>query len=267
MRPVNAQVSQFVVRHTLSGALAGAVVSDPFALAMASYSETGDAQVLTLTGKCGFSLSANRRSIKTEDYPLTSPMFLYLPARRLPKLAREFLTYTRGQTAQGVIRRAGFVDQTPEEIEINAQGDRFANAISVTGEDNGLDQVQRMVDVLSPMKRLTTSFRFEAGSVRLDAQSRSNVAQLATSLEAGRYDARRIMFVGFSDGDGPSAGNRAIALRRAEAVRKAVIAAAETANPERLTLDVDAFGEAMPMACDDSDWGRQVNRRVEVWVR
>jgi len=32
-------------------------------------------------------------------------------------------------------------------------------------------------------------------------------------------------------------------------------------------LDVDAFGETMPMACDDSDWGRQVNRRVEVWVR
>lgn len=267
MRPVEAQVSQFVVRHGLSGALAGAVVSDPFALGMASYSETGNAQVLTLTGNCGFSLSANRRSIKTEDYPLTSPMFLYLPARRLPKLAREFLTYTRGQTAQIVIRRTGFVDQTPEEIEINAQGDRFANAISVVGQDNRLEQLQRMVEGLSPMKRLTTSFRFEAGSVRLDAQSRSNVAQLATSLEAGRYDARRILFVGFSDGDGPSGGNRAIALRRAEAVRKAVIAAAETANPDRITLDTDAFGEAMPMACDDSDWGRQVNRRVEVWVR
>ena len=267
MQPANAQVSPAVTRHTLSGALAGAVMSDPFALGMASFAETGNAQVLTLTGDCGFSLSATRRSIKTEDYPLTSPMFLYLPARRLPKLAREFLTYTRGQTAQIVIRRTGFVDQTPEEIEINAQGDRFANAISVTGDDNRLEQLQRMIEVLSPMKRLTTSFRFEAGSVRLDAQSRSNVEQLATSLEAGQYDARRIIFAGFSDGDGPSAGNRAIAKRRAEAVRKAVIAAAQTANLHRVTLDVDAFGETMPMACDDSDWGRQVNRRVEVWVR
>ena len=117
------------------------------------------------------------------------------------------------------------------------------------------------------MKRLTTSFRFEAGSVRLDAQSRSNVEQLATSLEAGQYDARRIMFVGFSDGVGPSAGNRAIAERRADAVRKAVVATAEIANLDRVTLEMDAFGEALPMACDDSDWGRQVNRRVEVWVR
>jgi phosphate transport system substrate-binding protein len=32
-------------------------------------------------------------------------------------------------------------------------------------------------------------------------------------------------------------------------------------------MAVDAFGEAMPMACDDTAWGRQVNRRVEVWVR
>ena len=74
-------------------------------------------------------------------------------------------------------------------------------------------------------------------------------------------------FVGFSDGDGAAAGNRKIAMKRAETVREAVIVAAETANFEQLTIEVDAFGEAMPMACDDTAWGRQVNRRVEVWLR
>jgi len=73
--------------------------------------------------------------------------------------------------------------------------------------------------------------------------------------------------VGFSDGDGPAAANRDIALRRADAVRRAVISAAETANFDRIEMGVDAFGEALPMACDDSAWGRQANRRVEVWVR
>jgi phosphate transport system substrate-binding protein len=256
-----------VVRHPHSSALAAAVAADPFALGIASYAETGNAQVLTLTGDCGFSISATRRSIKTEDYPFTSPMFLYLPARRLPQLAREFLSFAHGPVAQIVIRRAGFVDQAPEEIAINAQGDRFTNAISVADGDNSFEQVQRMVKVLSPMMRLTTSFRFEVGSARLDAQSRSNVEQLAATLEAGAYDARRLLFVGFSDGVGAAAGNQIIAKRRAEAVRRAVVAAAETANLDSLTLEVDAFGESMPMACDDSDWGRQVNRRVEVWVR
>ena len=87
------------------------------------------------------------------------------------------------------------------------------------------------------------------------------------ALEVGQYDARRLLFVGFSDGEGAARANREIALRRAEAVRRAVTTAAVTVNLERVTLDVDAFGEALPMACDDSAWGRQANRRVEVWVR
>ena len=124
-----------------------------------------------------------------------------------------------------------------------------------------------MTATLSPMARLTTSFRFEAGSIRLDAQSRSNVQQLARALEQGQYDARKLLFVGFSDGLGAATPNRDIALRRAEAVMRAVGAAAITANLERVDIGVDAFGEAMPMACDDTSWGRQANRRVEVWVR
>ena len=53
-----------------------------------------------MTGPCGFSLRATRRTIKSEDYALTSPLFFYLPARRLPAMAREFLAYTRSAPAQ-----------------------------------------------------------------------------------------------------------------------------------------------------------------------
>lgn len=256
-----------IARHDRNDALISAVINDPFAIGIAPFSEIGNAQALVLRGSCGFALAASRGTLKTEDYPLTAPMFLYFPARRLPKMAREFLAYTRSPSAQVVIRRAGFVDQAPEEIPINLQGDRFVNAISVAGEDLPLDALQRMVKRLSPMKRLTTTFRFQAGETALDAQSRSNVQQLARAIEAGTYDGRKIAFVGFSDGVGPAAGNRNIANKRAEMVKQAVVAAAETANFDQLSIEVMAFGEALPMACDDSAWGRQVNRRVEIWVR
>ncbi len=267
LRPDGRDVIANAVRHPDGSAFAEAVARDPFAIGLTTRSEQGDTWELALTGDCGFALSATRRAVKTEDYPLTAPLFIYLPARRLPKLGREFMTYLRDPSAQLVIRRAGFVDQTPEEIEINAQGDRFANAIAQAGVEVGLEELQRMVRVLGPLKRLTTTFRFEAGSIRLDAQSRSNAEQLARAMELGHYDARRLVFVGFSDGDGPAGTNRDIALRRAETVQRAVTRAAETANLERIGLELDAFGEAMPMACDDTAWGRQVNRRVEVWVR
>ena len=260
-------VSETATRHETPKALAEAVADDTFALGLTSFSDRRTTQALMLTGSCGFSLQASRRTIKTEDYPLTAPMFLYFPARRLPRLAREFLAFTRGPASQIVIRRSGFVDQTPEEITVEQQGNRFANAIIQAGTEISLGELQRMTATLTPMARLSTSFRFEAGSIRLDAQSRSNVQQLARALEVGQYDARRLLFVGFSDGNGAAVANRDIALRRAEAVRRAVSDAAVTANLDRVELGVDAFGEAMPMACDDSAWGRQANRRVEVWVR
>ncbi|MEL7090868.1 MAG: phosphate ABC transporter substrate-binding/OmpA family protein [Pseudomonadota bacterium] len=265
--PVGLTIAEDATRHDRGSDLQAAILRDPFALGVASYSEVGSARALSLTGPCGFSLSATRGTIKTEDYPLTAPMFLYLPARRLPKVARDFLAFTRGASAQVVTRRAGFVDQSPEEVSIDAQGYRFANAVTSAGPEITLEELQRMTRTLYPMARLSISFRFETGSVRLDAQSRSNVQQLARALEQGTYDARQLLLVGFSDGDGPAEANRNIALRRAEAVRRALMATAETANFDRIDLGVDAFGEALPMACDDSAWGRQANRRVEVWVR
>ncbi len=243
------------------------VSTDPFGIGIVSRASTADAKTLTLSGSCGRSLRATRRNVKTEDYPLTAPMFLYLPARRLPKVARDFLSYTRSPAAQIVIRRAGFVDQAPEEISINFQGDRLANAIAAAGAELPLENLKSMISSLSSMKRLTTSFRFETGSIRLDAQSRSNVEQLARALEAGIYDGRELIFTGFSDGQGAANANLEISRRRAAVVKNAVVKAAETADFTQLEIGVSAYGEAMPMACDDTEWGRQVNRRVEVWLR
>ena len=75
------------------------------------------------------------------------------------------------------------------------------------------------------------------------------------------------MILQFRNTKGAAAGNRRIALKRADAVREAVIQAAEITDFTRVSLSSESFGEALPMACDDSAWGRQVNRRVEVWIR
>lgn len=271
LSPAGKSVAEGALRYDSDLALADAVARDPFGLGLTTVSAAGDAKQVPLSGACGFTLGADRLSLKTEDYPLSAPMFLYLPARRLPKLGREFISFTRSEAAQLVIRRAGLTDQTPEEIAINAQGNRFANAIAQAAVDDGdvvdLEELQTMVTALSDKRRLSLSFRFETGSSRLDAQSRSNVELLAQRLEAGLYDTRDMLFAGFSDGEGGAAANQRIALKRAEAVLAAVREAAETGSFDQVSLSADGFGEAMPMACDDSAWGRQVNRRVEVWLR
>ncbi|SHE30015.1 phosphate ABC transporter substrate-binding protein, PhoT family [Ruegeria intermedia] len=267
MQPAQAQPADTAIRHARGSDLVAAVARDPFAIGIATLAQASGLRALPLAGGCGHALRATRPAIKTEDYPLTLPMFLYLPQRRLPKIARQFLAYALGPEAQMVIRKAGFTDQSHETVRIGLQGDRLANAITSGGSEVGLAELQRMVETLRPLSRLSLSFRFEPGSSRPDAQSRSNILQMAQALESGQYDGRKLVFVGFSDGDGPAESNARIALRRAQTVRNAVLAAVQTSVPDSVDISVEGFGEAMPLACDDTDWGRKANRRVEVWVR
>lgn len=267
LAPLGLVMSGEATRHATDADMADAVATDPLALGVARYSEMGNAVPVMLEGSCGMPLPVTRRSLKTEDYPFTTPLFLYTPARRLPLFAREFLRYLSTPSAQLVIRRAGFVDQSREVIPLDDQGLRLSNAIASAGPEVPLKELQRMVGLLQGAGRLTTTFRFRGGATGMDTQSAGNVADLARALETGRFDERQLIFVGFSDGDGGWEVNRRIARERAEAVMTAVKGAAITADLSRVKLRALGFGEALPMACDDTEWGKRVNRRVEVWLR
>ncbi len=266
---IGALVPKLTGEATLHGVLSElheAVERDPFALGFSGISSAHSAQTLAIRGGCGVSLRATRQSVKAEDYPLTAPMFLYRPPRRLPKIGRELMAFLSSDSAQSVMSEAGYIDQLPEMTGLSDQGERLVNAILHASDDLALTDLQEMVRELDVRSRLTTSFRFEAGSSRLDAQSRSNVELLAQAIAGGKFDGKSLMFVGFSDGQGPAEANEALSEKRANAVMAAVISAAEGGG-EQASLSAVGYGEAMPLACDSSEWGRFVNRRVEVWVK
>ncbi len=267
MAPSGLSLSQNIMRHGTNQSLILAVAADPFAIGLSALSEQSGVRPLVLAGGCGFRASALPEALKSDDYPLTAPMFFYLRARRLPAIGREFLRFTSSPSAQINIIKAGFVDQTIARTPITRQGDRLANAIRAAGDEIQLKELKRLVAAMDGSRRLSVTFRFDGGSSGLTAQSRSNIALLARALETGAIGAKELIFVGFSDGEGPAAANRRLSKERAASVRAAVKEEAATADPSRVTLRIEGFGEAMPMACDDSEWGRQINRRVEVWVR
>lgn len=263
--PAGLALAEPFQRHAGNAGLSDAVARDAGAFGLTSYSHIDNARAVLLQGTCDFPSPASVLSLKSEDYPLTTPLFLFTGPERLPLLAREFLAFVRSPAAAPVIRRAGFVDLVIEDIPLDAQGERLANAIAAAGDEIGLAELQSMVSVLRGATRLSVTFRFRDGTAELDAQSLSNVDLLADQLEAGRYDDTPLLFVGFSDGSGAATANRDLARRRAETVRQAVLEAAPFADRTRVDIRLAAFGEALPMACDDSAWGRKVNRRVEVW--
>lgn len=267
MRPSGYQITANAMFHDTEEDLLAAIEEDKAGLALLPYGATRNTQPLGLRGPCGLQSDARFLTLKTEDYPLTFPVYLYQSNRRQHPHVTDFLDWLRSPSAQLVIRRAGFVDLAAVPIPLSQQGGRLANAIRNAGEEISLEELQRMISVLSPSVRMSSTFRFEQGSTRLDGQSRSNIMQLAQAVRDGQFGGRELMLVGFSDGRGPAAANRELSAARAVSVRQALVSALGGNVPNNVTIQTEAFGEALPMACDDSIWGQQTNRRVELWVR
>lgn len=263
LAPMGKTLAAEVVRHRTDAALDAAVSADPSAIGLGSHAQVRNAKIPALQSACGFAQTANRTSIKSEDYPLTAPLLLYIPQRRLPKLARDFLAFTRSPGAQIVIRRAGLIDQTPESLPLALQGDRLANAIAVA---ENLSDLQSLRQNLAPRLRVTTSFRFSDDGQSLDTASLSNVQQLARALEHGDYDDTQLLIAGFGDDSSSNAGDGLSTLQQARTVKDALQNALDMRSDVLDSAEVVGFGAQMPLACDTTPMNRHVNRRVEIWI-
>lgn len=253
------------VVHDTPEALAEAVARDPWALAVTGRSVTGAARVPGLTDSCGFPLQATPLAVKAEDYPLTLPVYFLTPRRRLPLVAREFLEFLALPPAQEVVEAAGLVGRGLTRQAMTGDGLRLINAIQGAGAEITLEDLKRLVDAMDGADRLSYTFRFQDGSTELDAASRDTLADLARMIEAGVVAGQDLVLAGFSDGSGVAAENLGLSRDRAEQVREALRAALPGLPPDQLPR-VEPFGEALPMACDQTAAGRRLNRRVEVWA-
>ena len=254
------------VTHATLAELAAAVASDPWALAVTARAAVGKARVLPLTDSCGFPLLPSRLAVKAQDYPLTLPVFFLTPRHRLPLVAREFLEFLSAPEAQRAVAAAGYIDRSAERQPMTADGLRLINAIKGAGAETTLADLKRLVAAMDGADRLSLTFRFEGGTTTLDATSRGSLADLAQMLEAGLFRGQALVFAGFSDGSGAARANLALSQNRAEAVLAALQAMVPGLPEDQLPV-VEAFGEALPMACDETGAGRRLNRRVELWTK
>jgi phosphate transport system substrate-binding protein len=254
------------IRHDGAAALGRAVARDPWALALAPLSATGPARRLPLTDACGFPLPATPLAIKAEDYPLAQPLYLLTPRRRLPLILREFLDFLGTDAAQAAVAAAGYIDRRPTRAPLTGDGQRLLNAIRNAGPEVSLAELQRLALAMTGAERLSLTFRFEDGSTRLDAASADALEVLADHLAARAFDGWAPVLAGFSDGSGAAETNLALSRSRAEAVAAALARIAPDLGTAALP-QVEAYGEALPIACDDTAAGRRANRRVELWLR
>ena len=101
---------------------------------------------------------------------------------------------------------------------------------------------------------------FDSGQAQLTAGAAASVRALGTYLAA--MQAGQVQVLGHTDSQGEDAANRALSLRRAEAVQAALV----QAGLPRGNVAAEGRGEAAPLADNLTAAGRARNRRVEVVV-
>jgi len=102
---------------------------------------------------------------------------------------------------------------------------------------------------------------FDVDSSSLRAESKKNLDNLASSL-TGDFADSKLLLVGHTDGQGSDDYNLNLSRRRADAVASYL----ESQNISASRVETSGRGEAEPIASNDTDSGRQQNRRVEVAI-
>ena len=101
---------------------------------------------------------------------------------------------------------------------------------------------------------------FAQESDQLSNASRDNLRRLATSLE--KYPNTRIMIVGHNDSEGGTERSLTMSERRAQAIANLLV----EIGVNRARITTLGRGDAEPIATNDTDAGRQWNRRVEIAI-
>ncbi len=99
---------------------------------------------------------------------------------------------------------------------------------------------------------------FDTNKSELKAGGMRTVQKLSAFLK--QYPERKALIEGFTDSVGSEGSNQGLSGRRADSVRTAIVDTGIGAD----RIATHGYGEAYPVAGNDSAGGRQLNRRVEI---
>jgi outer membrane protein OmpA-like peptidoglycan-associated protein len=107
---------------------------------------------------------------------------------------------------------------------------------------------------------MTSSTAFDVDSVQIKPGFYSTMDKI--SAVVNKYGKTRLAIAGHTDDTGSEAYNQRLSEGRASAVESYLLA--ERVIPQRLSSV--GYGELRPVASNDTDYGRTLNRRVEITI-
>ena len=248
------------IPHATTDSMSAAVAGNAGAIGFAGSAATvGNAALtvrpLKISSACGIEHLATAFNVKTEDYPLSRRLYLLTPVP-LSKNAQSFVDFLSSDFAEEAVSRSSAVSQG---IETLGSDPRVTGRYQTGPGEDAIGILRRQTD---GAQRMSITYRFNFGSTVLDIKAAQDIRRLARYLQA--HPGRRVLIAGFTDGIGRDATNLRLSRERANVVQQALLGTGAGLDPAKLITD--GFGAIIPVACNDTDLGREKNRRVEAWL-
>ncbi len=141
-------------------------------------------------------------------------------------------------------------DKQEREFEQELANEQAANQI----------EIERVRDDLLKLT-LDSEVSFDFDSAAIKPAFAPSLTKLANVL--AKYDRNQVTIVGHTDSSGSDAYNQDLSVRRAESV---VSELASRGVPSGM-MRAEGRGESQPRADNDTESGRQLNRRVEILIQ
>lgn len=254
--------------HEATADLNAAVKSDEHAMGVMYMSHLEDVKPLDLVGNCDIFFDNNEFSVQTEEYPLTVRMYQYTANEvRLPDFATNISDFIVTDVGQESVASQGLITQQLRVSPIQDQGARLISSVLSSDSSATANRVMRQyLAEAANAERLSTSLRFLTGQSVLDAKAVDDIKRISSIVRSETYKGYEVLVFGFTDSVGAIGNNITLANRRAEAVKQ-ILLSENVGILEDDAVTTFGMGPIAPVNCNDEDAGRQLNRRVEVWIR
>lgn len=149
------------------------------------------------------------------------------------------------------------IAQQAQENQQQADSDKAAMRAQLS------EQLNKVLETRDSARGLIVSMSdvlFDTGEYSLKPSAREKLAKVAGILIA--YPGLNTQVGGYTDNVGGDEMNQQLSENRADTVRDYLVAQGVSAN----SVSAKGFGDASPVASNDSSSGRQANRRVELVV-
>ncbi len=236
------QLSTTAQRYESSTELSVAVSQDEAAIGFIGLNYISYNKALAISeGGDTTPIYPTRFTVSTEDYALSRRLYLYTPTGA-SQMAKDFAQFAISEQGQALVEQTGLISQNI----------RVEKAFPIAGAPQSYNRYAESG------QRLSLNFRFNYGENDLDNKGKRDLQRLIHFME--QNSGRRLVLMGFSDSIGAAAKNADLAMRRARAVERELVSRGIP------VMAVESYGELLPVANNDTDAGRERNRRVEVWV-